>query len=164
MRDKVLAVIAAYAEGASVKKAMRELGVQPRAFYQLMASDVELGNLYEASKTARAEILVDEVITISDDAEANPNRARNQIDARKWAASKLRPQMYGDRLIQELDIGPNLVEAIAQAKQRLLPPPRDLSQTIDAEYTALEPPNAQGATDKQSDEPVPAAQAPDIFG
>lgn len=52
---------------------------------------------YAQAREDQAEALADEIIDIADSADA-PDRARVRIDARKWAASKLAPKKYGDKL------------------------------------------------------------------
>lgn len=163
MRDKVLAVLAIYAEGGTMRAA-RGNGITGRDFYKTLRDNPDVDDLYREIQRNRADMMVDEAYALSDDDELLPQAARERSAIRLKIAGLYDRKRYGEKIGIELDAGPNLVEAIEAAKRRVLPPPRDLSQTIDAEYTALEPPNAQGATDKQSDEPAPAAQAPDIFG
>ena len=60
-------------------------------------ADAEFSAQYARAREARAEVLADEIIDIADSAE-DAQLARLQVDARKWAASKLDPKRYGDRL------------------------------------------------------------------
>lgn len=55
---------------------------------------------YARAREFQADIFADQIIDIADDAE-DANLARVQIDARKWTASKLRPNRYGDKITQE---------------------------------------------------------------
>ena len=48
------------------------------------------------ARAALADHLVDEIIAIADS--DDPQKARVRIDARKWAAARLAPQLYGDKL------------------------------------------------------------------
>lgn len=161
MRDKVLAVLAVYAEGGTMKIARGDM--RGRDFYKTLRDNPDIDDLYREIQRNRADMMVDEAYSLSDDASLNPQAARERSAIRLKIAGLYDRKRYGEKVALEIDAGPNLVEAIEAAKRRVLPPPRDLSQTIDAEYTALEPSNTQGATDTQSDEPAPAAQAPDIF-
>ena len=61
------------------------------------AADAEFSAQYARAREARAEVLADEIVDIADKAE-DAQIARLQVDARKWAASKLDPKRYGDRL------------------------------------------------------------------
>lgn len=55
-------------------------------------------NLYIRAREEQGEGMVDEMLTISDDKELDANQKRIMIDTRKWIASKLKPQKYGDKL------------------------------------------------------------------
>ena len=56
-----------------------------------------LAEQYAYANERQADYLAKQIIEIAD-TEKNPNIARNRIDARKWAASKLNPRKYGDKL------------------------------------------------------------------
>ncbi len=53
---------------------------------------------YARAREEQADFYADEIIGIADDESLDPNSRRIMIDARKWAASKLRPKVYGDKL------------------------------------------------------------------
>ncbi len=55
---------------------------------------------YERARDRRADRFADEIIEIVDE-EDDPARARGRMDARKWAASKLQPKKYGDKVTNE---------------------------------------------------------------
>ena len=53
---------------------------------------------YVRAQQRRAEKWAEEIVEIADDAPKDDvNKARLQVDARKWIASKLLPKKYGDR-------------------------------------------------------------------
>ena len=53
---------------------------------------------YVRAQQHRAEKWAEEIVEIADDAPKDDvNKARLQVDARKWVASKLLPKKYGDR-------------------------------------------------------------------
>jgi hypothetical protein len=52
---------------------------------------------YVRAREDQADFYADEIITIADSAE-DWSKARLQVDARKWVASKLLPKKYGDRV------------------------------------------------------------------
>ena len=72
---------------------------------------------YVRAREERADVLADEIVSISDEKEVSANyngenvtlaldatavaRNRLRVDARKWAASKLKPRVYGDKVVQE---------------------------------------------------------------
>lgn len=57
---------------------------------------------YARAREAQADVFFDEVVDIAD-TEADTNKARVRIDARKWAAGKLRPKKYGEKLTLDGD-------------------------------------------------------------
>lgn len=78
----------------------------------------EFSEQYAQAKVCQIELLVDEIIEISDDASqdqhmnelgalvSNPsaiNRARLKVDTRKWLACKLVPKVYGNKIDIESD-------------------------------------------------------------
>jgi hypothetical protein len=55
---------------------------------------------YARAREAQADAYADAVVQIADEA-TNAAIARLQVDARKWAASRLAPKKYGDKVVQE---------------------------------------------------------------
>lgn len=84
----------------------------------------EFRNLYARAKDSQVEILVDEIIEISDftandtiETDKGPipdnewiARSRLRVDSRKWIAAKLMPKKYGDRL--EVDLNNKIVKVL----------------------------------------------------
>jgi len=54
-------------------------------------------NNYARARQDQADFYADEIIDISD-TEADPNKARVRIDARKWKAGKMKPSVYSEKL------------------------------------------------------------------
>jgi hypothetical protein len=52
---------------------------------------------YTRARADQADTIADQIMDIAD-TEPDPNRAKVRIDARKWIASKLKPQKYGEKL------------------------------------------------------------------
>lgn len=92
---------------------------------------------YARAKIFQVELLVDEILEISDDASQDKyvneqgvlvsnnqsiNRARLKVDARKWIACKLVPKVYGNKIDIESDGG--MSEEL-----------RQLSANLDAKYS-----------------------------
>lgn len=59
--------------------------------------DDALRDQYARAREAQADHFADQIVEIAD-IEEDPNRARVRIDARKWAAGKMRPKVYGDKV------------------------------------------------------------------
>lgn len=97
----------------------------------------EFSEQYAQAKICQIELLVDEILEISDDASqdqyvnelgalvSNPpaiNRARLKVDSRKWLASKLVPKVYGNKID---------IEGDNSMSEEL----RQLSTDLEAKYT-----------------------------
>ncbi|WP_131795487.1 hypothetical protein [Fluoribacter gormanii] len=97
----------------------------------------EFSEQYAQAKIYQIELLVDEILEISDDASQdqyvnelgvlvpNPpaiNRARLKVDTRKWLASKLVPKVYGNKIDIESD-------------NRMSEELRQLSADLEAKYS-----------------------------
>jgi len=60
---------------------------------------------YTRAREEQADFYADEMIEIADTTD-DPNKARLQIDARKWKAARMAPRKWGDKTQTELS-GPN---------------------------------------------------------
>jgi hypothetical protein len=82
-------------------------------FYVWLDSDNLKAKQYARAAEARADAMFEEIIQIADDSSKDTiindegvermnsewvQRSRLRVDARKWAASKLAPKKYGDKL------------------------------------------------------------------
>lgn len=106
-----------------------------------MVGVVPLHELYERAREMQADTFADEIIDLANvpitgdkgrDSIA-VNRARLQVDARKWACSKLRPDLYGDKVLHTGPGGRGGIEIIVRRYDQLpyvepvpLPAPRPL--------------------------------------
>lgn len=165
--DPVVAkVIDLILSGKSLKQTLSEVGLKPYAFNKRLQSDKAAAAEYARALEIKADLLADEVITIADTAE-DSQKARNQIDVRKWVASKLYAQRYGERIdlnvTQTIDVGATLAEARARLR-----PVSDLTKTIDAQAIDMTSANASSPIDNKSAGLLSIAnidntKAPDIF-
>jgi hypothetical protein len=90
------------ANGMSLRAACEPEGrPTPATFLEWMQVDIELAKQYARAREDQADFYADEVVEISD-TEEDPNRARVRIDARKWAAGKRKPKVYGDKILNEI--------------------------------------------------------------
>lgn len=138
-REQVERVIDAIYDVKSVSKALFQSGVLRKQFYAALSEYPDLGNKYLCARESVADEYADEIIEIAD-TENDSAKARNQIDSRKWIASKLKPNTYGDRLDislnQTVDIGSALSEAmkrvpLMQGRSNDETEKRQLSKVID---------------------------------
>lgn len=106
-------------EKLSLDKCIRERGINPNEFFQCIYRVPSLQQDYYRAQQARAELLADEIIDIAD-TELDANRARVRVDARRWYASKMQPQKYGDRIELNVTETVDIRGALAEAKARTL--------------------------------------------
>ena len=107
--DEIIELIT---QGSSLRDIV-ELGY-PSAptLFRWMEANEDFRKQYARAREEQAEFMVSEIISIADN-EADPAKARNRIDARKWAAMKLLPKVYGDR--QEVNVNQTVSLAHAEA-------------------------------------------------
>lgn len=89
--------------------------------YDWLQKHPEFANNYTRARETQAEILAEQIVEIADRTHItvtseetgeetvlpiDHNRARLQVDARKWVASKLKPSVYGDK--QQLELSGHL--------------------------------------------------------
>jgi len=81
----------------------------------------EFAAQYARARERRAEHFAEEIVEIAD-TDPDPQRARVRVDARKWAASKLLPRVYGDNQRLEVDHTFNISinDALIEAQSRVI--------------------------------------------
>ncbi len=102
-------------------------------FYKALAENPLFSEMYNRAQFVKAELLVDEAIDIADNSD-DAMKARNQIDIRKWYASKIIPQKFGEKIDINITQNVDVKGAIEEAKKRVrvVTPslPTDPSQNI----------------------------------
>jgi hypothetical protein len=100
------------ADGSSLRAAVANLKTHTSLFFVHLGKSTEAQERYTRAVNERTEGQIDEIIEIADDKSedfiagehgispnsTNVQRDRLRIDTRKWVASKMRPQKYGDAL------------------------------------------------------------------
>lgn len=76
-----------------------------RTVYQWLDRFPDFAQQYARARELQQDREADHMVVIADETK-DPNKARLQIDARKWRASKLAPKKYGDKL--DLNVGGSL--------------------------------------------------------
>lgn len=114
------AIIADIRGGTSAAKACQAHGLPLHRLFDHIEKDEQLRSDYAAAQRARAEVLADEVVTIADEVNADPQHNRNRMQARQWLASKTYAAKYGDKLQVEIDQRVSLADALKEASGRLL--------------------------------------------
>lgn len=120
--DEIIELIT---QGSSLRDIV-ELGY-PSAptLFRWMEANEDFRKQYARAREEQAEFMVSEIINIAD-TEEDPAKARNRIDARKWAAMKLLPKVYGDR--QDVNINQTVSIAHAEALMMLANKAREAKQ------------------------------------
>jgi hypothetical protein len=101
--DLAARICEAVADGRYLSTLCAQADMPTRStIYLWLAAHREFSDMYARAREQRADLIADEIIAIADN-EADPNRARVKIDARKWAAAKLNPKRYSDRVTHQGD-------------------------------------------------------------
>ena len=108
--DKIISDIEG---GLSARKAVISAKISSKTFWDWIDKDEEKVKQYTRACEARADFMADEILDIADSSEGDlyvddngdtkidgntVQRARTQIDARKWLMSKMAPKKYGDKI------------------------------------------------------------------
>lgn len=103
MADKICGLIS---NGMSLRAICNVNGMPARGtVYQWLNENLKFQDQYTRARVEQADYFAEEIVEIADNAEADSAavaKARLQVDARKWAASKLAPKKYGEKT--ELDV------------------------------------------------------------
>lgn len=131
---KCLELISMLCEATTLTKVLKTHAVSSQEFFKVINSVPHLSSEYSRAQYIRAELLADEVIDIADN-ESDTQKARNQIDVRKWAASKMRPDKYGDRIdvnvTNTVDIRAALSEAHSRIRDVIAIKPVQITASVD---------------------------------
>jgi hypothetical protein len=127
------AVLEMIAGGASLTEALRRLPDPPSyAWARKQLRDYPaLRDAYEDACQDRADRLAEEIIELADErwpADLEPasrgawvNHRRLQVDVRKWAAAKLYPRKYAERMdVSVSSTSISITAALAEAERRVL--------------------------------------------
>ncbi len=101
-----------------LKVALEKHGVSRASFFRALEKYPETRDGYLRAQVARAEQYVEEALYISDN-EEDAQKARNQIEIRKWIASKTIPSKYGDRIDISIQGQVDIKGALEEAKTRV---------------------------------------------
>jgi len=124
-------ILESIANGESLSSAINRKGFPSYSWCKsALRQNPELRRQYEQAVLARCDWLADELIELADQPmpkglEAQAliawvQQKRLQIDARKWAVSKLAPRFYGDRLSVDVEnTGTSITAVLAAARERV---------------------------------------------
>ena len=89
-------------EGESLRAICLDGGMPNKAtVFRWLATHQEFRDQYACAREAMADVLADEIVYIADGKHGGEDVSRDKlsVDARKWAASKLKPKVYGDKTL-----------------------------------------------------------------
>jgi len=135
-------VFEAIANGAALSTAIKSTSPSPSYAWAKgqLRNNPELKLAYQQAVEDRADRLAEELMEIADtpmpDGLDGPGRSawvqqmRLRVDVRKWAASKLKPKTYGERLDLSVTQEPiSIIGALKEAQRRVF----DDKRTVDAQ-------------------------------
>jgi len=118
------------AKGKSLVNICKDMGLTYSVVMVWLNVHLDFQDKYVVAREQQADYLADEILEIADNCtddiallmaehsagdgsravikQTAISRARLQIDARKWIASKLKPKKYGERVTQTMGIDPEL--------------------------------------------------------
>jgi len=111
--SKLNAIFKSMEDGASLRSALIEIKLSQTTFFSWIDNNEALLEQYARAREARTDKMADEILEIADSSEGDlyvddngdtkidgntVQRARTQIDARKWLMSKMSPKKYGDKI------------------------------------------------------------------
>ena len=104
--DEADALCAWMQGGESLSEYCRQTGRASQSVYAWMRERPDFLARYTRACDDRADTLADQIIAIADESAVDASiesvaAAKLRVEARKWVAAKLRPQKWGDKVIQE---------------------------------------------------------------
>lgn len=106
----------------------------PSMIFRWLETHDSFRERYARAREIQATIYADEILTIADTCE-DANKARLQVDARKWHASKTSPKVWGDLQRVEVNTTINVATAHADALMRLA----SQAKQIETDYKDVTP-------------------------
>jgi hypothetical protein len=127
------ALLEEIANGSSLSGALRRLDPAPSYWWakDSLRRNADLKARYQDAITDRADRLAEELIELADTpmpagldgpaASAFVQQLRVRVDVRKWAASKLAPRIYGEKIdVSVAETRISITAALAMAEARVL--------------------------------------------
>lgn len=148
--EQALAIIDDLHSTETIKSVLKRHKVDTKSFYKMITTVPSLIENYLRAQSIRADLMADEVVHVSRTV-SDANAARNQINALIWAASKMKPSVYGDRIdlniTQRVDGRAALEAAMARVREVVETTAKPLELT-----TGCEPvPDANGVKNEVDD-------------
>jgi hypothetical protein len=137
--EKAERAIAVMYDGAHVRAALDLVGLAPQTFYELVETVPNLNVAHAAARKFQAFAMVDDMKDLAD-GDGDPAKVRNQIEVRKWTASRLNRKEFGDSVEVNMNQTIDIAGALTAARERVTRPvsdqlEHDEAQTV--EFTEL---------------------------
>ena len=114
--DKIAKVLALVADGLSVRKACKSVGVS-KDWVRNHADESQYARARRACADSHFEELGDVAARVLT-GELDPQAARVAADIIKWRVARMRPDVYGDKVSLEHSGTVDIVTAINEARKR----------------------------------------------
>lgn len=88
-------------EGDTMRTISKEMGFSKGTFWRICDENPSLADRYARARDVQAHDHFERIIDLAkqvENGEIDPQAAKVAIDARKWAACKLMPRKYGDKI------------------------------------------------------------------
>jgi hypothetical protein len=154
-RERCIEIIRELAGGVALETLL-PTGGHRMGFFRVVDSDPALQADYVRAQEAKAEVLFEQIVSIADDVNVDPLRARTRIDARRYYNEHAKPRKFRPGFDVHLGGQVDLLAALAARRTPATPAlPQDLPSLVKPHG---EPILISGATDTES---VDVALAPD---
>ena len=134
-------IVGAIGNGDPLKKICDELGLNASTVRKFILKDEDMSHQYDEARLMQADAHADRIMEAADkvlDGTLDPQAGRVAIDAMKWTSSRLKPQVYGDRVEAHFSADNQFVSALASiekiAMQKKSSPAIDLSKDDDDKF------------------------------
>lgn len=97
--DKGVEICQHVSEGKSLVFAAYNAGVPYGTVNRWAEENQAFREMYARARQNQADSLADQIVTIADDETISPESRRVRVEARKWVAAKLKPRVYGDKMV-----------------------------------------------------------------
>ncbi len=112
-------ILSRYADGETLTKICKDDDMPKRnTVYRWRSDYPEFGKAYLLAQEQHVDALVDEACQIVD-TELDPQRAKVRADHRKWLASRLNRNKYGDKIDVNHNVSIDIAPALLAATERL---------------------------------------------
>ena len=154
--EKATIIIQGILAGGKLKDLLPVHGLSAWQFHQMLSRQKDLAASYARAREFVADLLVEEAIEAVDDPNRDPSQARNQMEIRRWIASKWHSRVYGERVDLNVTQTLSVTDALAEARSRISLPNSYQAPVIDAQLVDIPALCDSDASDSQSEDRPPA--------